>query len=50
MAVKLKTCLHPMARLGTVKMNAISCQAFSEFPQAPVWEKVVNCVCMIACT
>ena len=50
MSVRLKTCSHPMARLGTIKTNAISCWGFFMSPQAPTWERAVNCVCMIACT
>ena len=50
MAGRLKICLHPMARLGTTNTNAICHWGFSVFPQAPAWERMVNCACMIAHT
>ena len=34
LAIRLKICLHPMARLGTTNMNVISHWGFSDFPQA----------------
>ena len=39
-----------MARLGAIKPNAISHQGFSTSSQAPAWERVVNCACMIVHT
>ena len=47
MAVRPKISLHLTVRLDTTNMNTISHWGFSAFPQAPVWERVVNCACMI---
>ena len=41
---------HPVVRLCTTYMNAISHQDLSAFSQAPAWEWVVSCAFVITCT
>ena len=47
---RLKTWSPPALVLGTIIWKAISHLGFLTSPQAPAWERVVNWVCMIACT
>ena len=49
MATRPKILSWPMARLGTIKRNAISHQGFSTSPHAPAWERAFNHACMTTC-
>ena len=49
-AVRPKTLSHLVARLGTVKRNAMSCQGFSTSPHASARERLFSCAHVIAQT
>ena len=50
MAVRLKTYSHLVLVLGAISKNAMSCWGFSASPQAPAWERVLNCASEITHT